>query len=142
MKIIWDKNIETENKAEIEKYLTPFLWMVPAWAQRLNITLAESDEASSGNLAGMRMRFQYREIDIDICPEWFIRDDDRKRDAVIHELCHIFNYALFQFADDLIDKFVDDKAAEALKDELLKYLEGGTQDLAFAIQSKFDETAR
>jgi hypothetical protein len=32
-KIIWNKNIEPQNRVEIEKYLNPFLWLVPSWAQ-------------------------------------------------------------------------------------------------------------
>ncbi len=31
IKINWNKNIEPAVKVEIEKYLSPFLWIVPAW---------------------------------------------------------------------------------------------------------------
>lgn len=134
--VVWNKNIESQNKEEIQKFLTPYLWMIPTWVHKITITLAESE----GNLAGMRTRFQYREVDLDICPEWFIRTDEVKADAILHELCHMHNYQIFDFADRLIDKFIEDeKTKEVLSDELTRYLEGGTQDLTRAILSKFNE---
>lgn len=137
MEIIFNKAIEEENRKEIEKYLNEFIWLIPSWLHKLTVFVNTNDEI--GHLAGMRTRFQYREADLDICPEWFVRNREEKRDAVLHEFCHLHNYQIFDFADRLIQEFVtDEKASAMLSDEMTRYLEGGTQDLTRAILNKFN----
>lgn len=136
MQITFNGSIEKSNQAEIEKYMQPYLWLIPRWGQRIRVTINETDT----DTAAMRMRFKYREADLDLNSNWFVRDDLTKRDAIIHELCHNFNYPLWEFADRLIETFVkDEDAAKLLKEENTAYLEGGNQDLTYAILQKFND---
>jgi hypothetical protein len=135
MEIIFNKQIEPKNKAEISSYLNKYKWLIPSWAHKITVSIVHSEDA--GNLAGMRTRFQYREIEMDVNPEWFVRSHEVKEDAILHELCHMHNYQMFDFADRLIETYIkDEKAKEMLSDELTRYLEGGTQDLTRAILNK------
>jgi hypothetical protein len=141
MEIIYNKQIEPHNKAEIASYIAKYSWLIPSWAHKINVTLCESEE--SGNLAGLRTSFQYREINLGVNPEWFIRDGKTKEDAILHEICHMHNYQLYEFTDRLIEQYIDDENAKAMiHTEMVRYLEGGTQDLTRAILSKFGWTPK
>lgn len=135
--IIFSKNIEPQNKAEIEKYLMPFLWLIPKWAQRIKINLFSSDgETAIATLVD----YEYRKITVDFYSCWLLQDDLTKQENVIHECVHFFVNELYHEARRVV--LATCKNNEDLQDFAFKRLnvsvESVTQDLTFAILSKFN----
>jgi hypothetical protein len=136
--IIYNKSIEPENRAEIEKYLNPFIWLIPKWCQRVlvNLYTGEGDAAIA-----TLVDYEYRKITLDFYSCWLIQGSDKMRADVVHECIHFSVNELYNEARRVVLATCNDN--EALKDFAFKRLEVSvesvTQDLAFAILNKFDE---
>lgn len=138
MEIVFNKNIEEANKAEIEKYLTQFQWIIPAWVQALNVNIESTENESL--IASCQVQERYREAALTIRPLFFTESEAVKTDTIIHELFHIHTNPLYDFAKNAIRKFSEDeneKAMEIVFDEMDCYLERATQDLTKVIYDKF-----
>lgn len=142
--IIYNKNIEPQNKAEIEKRLTPFLWLAPNWCLELYVNLWDSVEG--GELASISLSYDYRRITIDFATAWLDRDAAIKEQTIIHELLHgylglVADYARDSF-NNLCSKDDAPKFNEHLQNELRIRHESATQDLSFALLNKFNADKR
>lgn len=137
-KIIWDKNIEPENKTEIEKYLYPFLWLVPKWCQTIHLSLYDADDEAA---VSTTVDYEYRRITLNFYARWLIQTPTLKQDNVIHECIHFFVNELYHQAQRAVEAAWEDN--EQMKNfafEQLKIsVEAITQDLAFAIYNKFKD---
>lgn len=140
--IVWNKNIEEQNKLEIEKYLVPFLWLVPGWCQTLYIALYPSSETGE-SVVETTTNYDYRNIKIDFFSCWLNEREDAKAMHVVHELLHGFVAVLADYAgnsfDTLCPEETDEKFNKHLYAELKQRHEAVVQDLAFAILNKFNE---
>jgi hypothetical protein len=141
MEINWNKNIEPHNKAEIEKHLNPFLWLVPKWCQEIHINLFDSSSKHGDSAIETITNYEYRFIQIDFFSCWLNCSDETKKESVIHELAHGFtNLIYYQARRAVIAGTADNEALQGFAlDELSKTIEAATQDLAFAIYNKFNE---
>lgn len=138
MKIIWDKNITDENKAEIEKHLTPYLFLVPKWCQHLYINLYSADE--NGAIATL-VDYEYRRVTFDFYSCWLIQDAEKKQNDVIHECVHAVVNELYHEARRVVIATCENNSAlkEFAFTRLEVSVESITQDLTFAILNKFNE---
>lgn len=138
MEIIWNPQIQPNNKEEIEKYLLPYLWLVPKWVQKLYINLwdADKDAAISTDIS-----YEYRRVSFDFYTCWLNSSPHIKQDNVIHEFIHCSVNPLFHQAREVAAATC--KENEDLKDYAYEQLrisvESVTQDLTYAILSKFNE---
>lgn len=140
MKITFNKNIELQNKAQIEKYLNHFSFLIPKWLQNLKIEVEPSDNPNL--LASTCASEQYREASLTIRPLWFTMNEDEQSETIVHELCHLHTNPLYDFSLNAIRKYADGKDENQMQivfDEMEAYLERQTQDLTFAIHNKFNE---
>ncbi|MCY7375994.1 MAG: hypothetical protein LH472_08490 [Pyrinomonadaceae bacterium] len=139
-KIIWNKNIELENKIEIEKYLTPFLWLVPQWCQKIEVNLTC---ANANYTAQILTRYEYRDAHLDVATDWLNQTAEKKTSDLVHELAHNFYNPLYLFALDNFDILLSEnesaKYKQSMRESLRIFNELGTTDLAFAILNKFNE---
>jgi hypothetical protein len=140
MEIIYNKQIEPHNKAEIASYIAKYSWIIPHWLQKINIDVIHTDDGSL--IASACVRERYREADINVCPLWFTKAAADKTDAVIHELLHLHTNPLYDFAKNAMRQFSNgenEKAMDVVFMEMESYLERQVQDLTFAIMNKFNE---
>jgi hypothetical protein len=136
--IILSKDIESDNAAEIHRYLDPFQWVIPQWLRTLHILIEGSQKLSS--VATTTVDEQYREACIKFRPTWFTMTPDEKQDAVLHELMHIHTNPMFDYATNAIERYsseAEDKHKDIVTDELRTYLERVTQDLTNTILDQF-----
>lgn len=142
MNLIWNPQIQPINKAELEKHLTPFLWLVPQWCISLNINLWDSTQENCGELASVVVSYDYRRITIDFTTTWLDRTDREKTFAVVHELVHGFIAIMADFSRDTINNLCPESEAEKfnkfMQSELRTRHESATEDLAFAIMNKLN----
>ncbi|HEY0659595.1 MAG TPA: hypothetical protein VGD05_14060 [Pyrinomonadaceae bacterium] len=138
VEIKWNKNIEEDSKIEIEKYLNPFLWLIPKWCQSITINVYDSDD--QGAAIATLVTYEYRYITVDFFSAWFIQTPSVKQDNVIHECIHFFINEIYHKGRQIVKSTCKDN--EQLKEfafeELRIAVESSTQDLAFAIQNKFN----
>lgn len=141
--IIYNPTIQDGCKAEIEKHLVPFLWLVPNWVLFLNVNLLDSTSDNCGELATVTVDYDYRRITIDVATAWLDRTEDEKSFALVHELLHGYFALIADYARDAIHNLCPKDEAEKFNASMIKELttrhEATTQDLAFAILNKFNE---
>lgn len=138
VEIVWNKNIESDNKKEIEKYLKPYLWLIPTWCHTLRVDVDTSTD--DGLLASISVQEQYRQASMTVWAKWFTSDERTKADTIIHELFHLHTNPLYDFAKNAIRKYADGKDETQMQvvfDEMECYLERQTQDLTFAVYNRF-----
>ncbi|MGI8542466.1 MAG: hypothetical protein ACR2MD_03205 [Aridibacter sp.] len=136
MKITWNKNIEPENKAEIEKYLDPIRWLIPRWCQKLVVSLWDSD--GDGAAISTDVNYDYRNIELDFYSNWMLPDSQTKQENIIHECVHFFICPLYNQAQRFIENSADNDDTKKFKlAELAITNESITQDLSYAIGNKF-----
>jgi hypothetical protein len=137
--IIWNKEIEEVNKVEIEKYLMPYIWLVPSWCQKLVINLYPVSE-NGGNAIETTTYYDYRWIKVNFYSSWLSERPEVKQEHIVHDLLHGFTSIVVDYAIDQIDNLCPESEAEkfnrSMKKQLSILCESMTQDLAFAILSK------
>lgn len=138
--IVWNRNVLSKNKKEIEKYLNTWLWLVPKWCQELHIALYPSSE-NGNNACETTSDYEYRRIKIDFFTGWINERDEAKRMHIVHELIHGFIAPMADYASHTFDILASEdnepKLNQTVNDELRVRHESATQDLAFAIYKKF-----
>lgn len=138
VELIWSPKIVLANKLEIEKHLTPLLWLMPAWCNRLHIHLPDSDGGDGDAIAQTTTDFAYRFIRLEIFTSWLNCSDSDKTFFMIHELLHGFVNTAYHQARRTIATLGDGN--EQLKDFALHELsatnEAAVCDLTKAIFDK------
>jgi len=141
MEIIFNKNIEEINKVEIEKYLKPFIWLIPNWCQKLVINLYPMSDDYPQNALETTVYYDYRWIKINFYSGWLTERDEVKQEHIVHDLLHGFTSIVVDYALEQIDNLCPASEAEkfnrSMKAQLNILCESMTQDLAFAILNKF-----
>lgn len=141
VEIVWNKNIEPHNKTEIEKYITPFLWIVPAWCHELRIALYDSDNHGGTSAIRTGINYEYRRASMDFYSCWLACSEYEKGLHVVHDLLHVPNSIYVDFAEECINRLCPSNQAEKFNGSMMEasrmYCESMTQDLAKAIYEKF-----
>lgn len=138
MIIKFNRQIEPENIDEINKYLKPFLWLVPGWCYELNINLYHAD----GNAAiRTSISYEYRFATMDFYSPWLLGSSYDKGWHVVHDLLHISNSIYVDFAEDCINRLCSKDDAPKYNAHLMEEsrirCESMTQDQAKAIFDRF-----
>lgn len=136
MKISWNKNIEPENKAEIEKFLDPLIDFIPAWCQELIVSLYSGNNTDAS--IETTVNYDYRRIELDFYSAWLLHNAEDRQLELLHEFIHFFICPLYYQAQRILENcsYAND-AKNALLEELKITNESITQDLCFAIGNKF-----
>jgi hypothetical protein len=105
----------------------------------LEVCLWDSEPDGEGELANVKVAYDYRRIYLSFATAWLDRTETDKRQAVIHELLHGHFCLLANYARDKFDLLCPSGEAEkfnkSLQEELTVRHESATQDLAFAIDN-------
>lgn len=138
VELIWSEKVNAVNKAEIEKHLIPFLWLMPSWCQRFYVHMPDSDTENDDCVAQVQTEFAYRYIRLEIFTCWLNKSDDDKTFFLIHELLHGFVNTSYHQARRTIATLAENN--EQLKDfalyELSATNEAAVSDLTKAIHDR------
>lgn len=138
VEITWNKNIEPANKAEIEKYLLPSLWLVPGWVESIDVILLDGEEY--GERISINCHYDYRNCFISFRCGWLNETEANKEQQVLHELIHIHLSLIADWARDKIHLLCPETDAEKFNKSLIAELttrhESATCDLAKVIYDK------
>lgn len=83
--------------------------------------------------------YAYRWASIRVHPGWLDTPEWDRRQAVIHELLHVFLAPLANYAECEIDRLLKDEAPKyhgSVRAELTDRLEGAIQDLATVLRDR------
>lgn len=134
VEIVWNPLISETHKTEIEKYLKPYLFLVPKWCQKLTISLYTS-EGDANIQTGIN--YEYRNAYMQFFSGWLLEQDSKKQMDVVHDLYHITTSVYVDWAENTIKTLCPDNEAEKFNKVLLEEsrmrCESMTQDLAFTI---------
>lgn len=137
--IVFNKNIEPQNKAEIEKYLNPLLWLVPKWCQAIHLNLYDANDETAIDTT---VDYEYRRITLNFYSSWLTQTPTLKQDNVIHECVHFCVNELYHQAQRIVTATCENN--EQLKyyafEQLKISVEAVTQDLCYAIMNKLNES--
>lgn len=142
LKITFEDNIEPHVKTEIERFLHPFLWLIPSWCHELIINIYSADDKTQGS-ACIRtgIAYEYRRASMDFYAAWLMCDDYSKGLHIVHDLLHIPNSVYVDFAEDCINRLCPAAQAEKFNGHMMEEsrirCESMTQDLAKAIYDRF-----
>ncbi len=134
--IEFDKNFPDSLRAEIEQLLNEWVWLCPAWLQRLYVGY---DAYDTNNEAKVRVVKDNRFARLTFCSSYITNTGDVMRDDLIHELIHCFISPLKNYSLEVIEKLCKDNNLlyEIIEAELISRNEQITQDIAYAIFKKF-----
>lgn len=134
--IIFNKQIEKHNQAEISSYLNKYSFLIPSWCAEVIVNLYNS---ADGDDAAIRtaIRYEYRRATMDFYSSWLNQSANDKALHVIHDLLHIPTSVYVDFAEDKISRLCSDETfRKSLMEDSRMYCESMVQDLAKSILSK------
>lgn len=139
--ISYNKNIEPVNKAEIQKYLEPFLWLVPTWCHEIVVSLWSAHDETQGRAAiRTGIDYEYRTASMDFYGCWLLCTDYDKGLHVVHDLLHIPSSIYVDYAEGCIKRLCPEEDTPKFRDHMLEEsrmrCESMTQDLAKAIYGR------
>lgn len=141
MNIYYKKDIEPKIQQQIDAALTPWLWLVPGWVQRLSVIFVDHDGEENKTAAWVNVNYDYRTVGITVVSAWLNQTAEMRSETLLHELVHIPLSLVHNFARDKIDLLCPHDKNEAfnasLQEDLRERHEAATQDLAKAIFDKF-----
>jgi hypothetical protein len=133
VQIIWNLNIGPPEKADIEKYLNPYLALIPKWCQEFYIDLVSSNE-NEDVVATMNCSYQYRRLTLTLySAKWFTLPEHERENTMVHELIHGILLPVFTYAYETIGTLASDEVQELTQRELDGRNEAVTQDMAYCI---------
>lgn len=140
MKFRFDPTIPAAVRPEIDKFLLPLEWLVPAWCHSLWITWDE--EGRNGDSMASGIDYEYRHGTIKFYPSWLGQTEQGKREDVIHEILHCFASVLTNWMGAVIKRLVpeDEKFRDTLLEELRQRDEGFVQDFAHCLADHLPPT--
>lgn len=137
MIIRYKKDIELEIRDAIDVALTPWLWLVPGWVQRISVLFKDGRQKHS---AQVKIDYDYRTVKLTVYSAWMNQSEADRQENLVHELVHIPLALINDFAVDKIDLLCPHDKNEAfnasLQEDLRERHEAATQDLAKAIFDK------
>lgn len=134
--IVFCNNFPILARASVETALHDFRWILPVWLQRLYVGYhADEQEAA----AYIQVEKDYRFANLKVCGHWIEAPADLQKEQLLHELIHLYNVPVKNFALEQIDSLcgeADEKLFKLIKSELVAKNEAATADLTFALMNK------
>lgn len=136
VKVTFHKQMSDENRAEIEKCLLPYLWLVPAWCQALFVELHHYEDNSAIRTA---IQYEYRTASMSFNASWLLELPEQKQEMVIHDLLHISTSVYVDYAEATLKQLCPKDEARKFNEHILEEsrirCESMVQDLAHSIMN-------
>lgn len=134
--IIFNGDMQPEQKAEIESVIEEVKWLLPNWMLTLFVHVYSDIDSN----ARARINYQYRSGDLGISLEWFNQNRELRRQNVVHEFLHYHTLLFVDYARKIIGKFIPDEENATLNSLIMEEFEvrseSATEDLAEVIDRK------
>lgn len=132
-----------EPKAAVVSAIEGLEWLVPAWCQSFVIRWepVPAEGTDGTDSASCCISYEYRWATVTIRPCFLSSPIPERREAMIHELLHVFIGPLAEYAETMVDRLLKEDSPKfhaATREELRIRNEGATQDLAHAISKVLD----
>lgn len=136
-KFRYQSDIPAEILPAVRRVLEPLACLIPGWCHHVNVHYASNDPADPDADARCFVHYEYRWATIRILGAWVESDPRMRREALIHELCHLSIGPLSEWGRDTLKRLVPASDAEKfngqLCDEHRQRVESAVQDMAHVI---------
>lgn len=124
-------------KPELQKFLSELEHLVPQWCSHVWVAWSANDSDNASTVADMTAHYDYRWARMNVYASWLDQTEDFKREALVHELMHLFVAPLADYAREMIRTLVPANEAEkfhkATNSMLTERNESVTQDLTLLV---------
>lgn len=117
MLLRYTNDVPEELKHFIASRIEPMLPLLPDWCTSVVVGYAQSKE----DVLSCEVQYEYRRVIIYVHP-LFLEDEDWAH-SVLHEIGHSILKPVIQFADQVIEHFVDDEEMQKFLLEQFAYVE-------------------
>lgn len=120
-------------RPELERFLSELNHLVPDWCSHVWVAWCAGDTSNASTVADITAHYDYRWARMNVYASWLDQTEEFKREALIHELMHLFVAPLADYARDTIKLLVPENEAEkfskATAEQIRERGESVTQDL-------------
>lgn len=104
--------------------------LIPDWCRDLDIEWV-AEPRPRGNILAVSTSYRYRQATLYVCPLWLECDERLRRASLTHEISHLVNAPLAEFARRLVDELIppDHEMRAFIEDGLTEANESATCDL-------------
>jgi hypothetical protein len=120
-------------KPEISRFLNALNPLVPDWCSHVWVSWRANDSDNESTVADITAFYDYRWARLTIYASWLEQTEEFKREALTHELMHLFIAPLSDYARDTIKLLIPpdeaEKFSKAMVEQIRERCESVTQDL-------------
>lgn len=128
-----DDSIPALIRPELTRFLDTLQYLVPDWCSHVWVAWSANDTNNSSTVADISAFYDYRWAKMTVYASWLDQSEDFKREALTHELMHLFVAPLGDYARDMIRTLIPENEAEkfskATNEQIRERVESVTQDL-------------
>lgn len=118
---------------ELQRYLNDLNHLVPDWCSHVWVAWCAGDSSNASTVADMTVHYDYRWARMNVYASWLDQTEEFKREALVHELMHLFVAPLSDYARDTLKLLCPENEAEKFSKSIIEQLrercESVTQDL-------------
>ena len=118
---------------EIERFTGELEHLVPDWCSHVWVAWQAGDSTNASTVADIDVHYDYRWARMCIYASWLDQTEEFKREALVHELMHLFVAPLSDYARDTFKLVVPqdeaDKFSKSITEQIRQRCESVTQDL-------------
>lgn len=118
---------------ELQRFLDPLNHLVPDWCSHVWVAWSSGDTGNASTVADMTAHYDYRWARMNVYASWLEQTEEFKREALIHELMHLFVAPLSGYARDTLKLLCPENEAEkfskSIAEQIRERCESATQDL-------------
>jgi hypothetical protein len=120
-------------RVELERVFTDLAHLIPDWCSHVWIAWSANDSGNDSTVADVTAYYDYRWARVNVYASWLDQTEDFKREALIHELMHLFVAPLADYAREIVKLLIPANEAEkfnkATREQIRERGESVTQDL-------------
>lgn len=120
-------------KPELSRFLDRLNYLVPDWCSHVWVFWSANDSGNDSTVASITAYYDYRWARMTVYASWLDQTEDFKREALIHELMHLFIAPLGDYARDTLKLLIPEdeaqKFSKATCEQIRERVESVTQDL-------------
>lgn len=118
---------------ELHRFLSELNHLVPDWCSHVWVAWCAGDTDNASTVADITAHYDYRWARMNVYASWLDQTEEFKREALVHELMHLFVAPLADYARDTFKLLIPENEAEkfskATREQIRERGESVTQDL-------------
>jgi hypothetical protein len=110
---------------ELQRFLNELNHLVPDWCSHVWVAWCAGDTDNASTVADITAHYDYRWARINVYASWLDQTEDFKREALVHELMHLFVAPLADYARDTLKLLVHRERGESVTQDLTRLILNG-----------------